>query len=321
MILADKILNLRKRSGWSQEELADKLAVSRQSISKWESAQSIPDISKLLEMARIFGVSTDYLLRDELEQADATGTDEVPPVPIVTMQEARDYMQSGVAQGKWVGIGVALCILSPVLLILLAGLAEYTRRLSEAAASGIGVTVLLLMVAAAVALFIVNDMKNKRFEYLQKDSFMLEYGVSGLVKEMRKANEKSYTLMIIIGVALCILCPIPLVIAGVMEASDLSCIYFTCLLLVLVAIAVFLFIYSVCIRSCFDRLLREGEFDREAIERNRHSEHFGGFYWPLVTAIYLGWSFLSDDWRITWVIWPIAGLLFAGISALLHRED
>ena len=61
MILADKIIALRKKAGWSQEELAGQLGVSRQSVSKWEGAQSIPDMDKLLQLSRIFGVSTDYL--------------------------------------------------------------------------------------------------------------------------------------------------------------------------------------------------------------------------------------------------------------------
>ena len=51
MILADKIINLRKKNGWSQEELAEKLGVSRQSISKYESAQSIPDLDKILKLS------------------------------------------------------------------------------------------------------------------------------------------------------------------------------------------------------------------------------------------------------------------------------
>ena len=59
MILADKIISLRKKAGWSQEELAEQLGVSRQSVSKWEGAQSIPDMDKLLQLSRIFGVSTD----------------------------------------------------------------------------------------------------------------------------------------------------------------------------------------------------------------------------------------------------------------------
>ena len=64
MILADKIVRLRKKQGLSQEELAEKLDVSRQAISKWESAHSVPDLEKILQLGYIFGVSTDYLLKD-----------------------------------------------------------------------------------------------------------------------------------------------------------------------------------------------------------------------------------------------------------------
>lgn len=67
MILADKIIEERKKNGWSQEELAEKLGVSRQSVSKWESAQSVPDLNRILNMSKIFGVSTDYLLKDEID--------------------------------------------------------------------------------------------------------------------------------------------------------------------------------------------------------------------------------------------------------------
>ena len=67
MILADKIIELRKKNGWSQEELAEKLGVSRQAVSKWEGAQSVPDIQRILEMSRLFSVSTDYLLKDDMD--------------------------------------------------------------------------------------------------------------------------------------------------------------------------------------------------------------------------------------------------------------
>ena len=65
MILADKIMEERKKNGWSQEELADKLSVSRQAVSKWERAQSVPDLQRVIQLAEIFNVSTDYLLKDE----------------------------------------------------------------------------------------------------------------------------------------------------------------------------------------------------------------------------------------------------------------
>ena len=62
MILAEKIIMLRKKKGWSQEELAMRLGVSRQSVSKWESTASIPDLDKIITLSEVFGVSTDYLL-------------------------------------------------------------------------------------------------------------------------------------------------------------------------------------------------------------------------------------------------------------------
>lgn len=54
MFLADKIINLRKKAGWSQEELAGRLGVTRQSVSKWEGAQSVPDIEKSCSSADCF---------------------------------------------------------------------------------------------------------------------------------------------------------------------------------------------------------------------------------------------------------------------------
>ncbi len=63
MNIADRILNLRKSKGISQEELADKMGVSRQSVSKWESEQSTPDVEKIILMSEFFEVTTDYLLK------------------------------------------------------------------------------------------------------------------------------------------------------------------------------------------------------------------------------------------------------------------
>ena len=62
MIFADKLIDLRKKNRWSQEELAEKLNVSRQAVSKWEGAQSVPDMGRIIQLSELFGVSTDYLL-------------------------------------------------------------------------------------------------------------------------------------------------------------------------------------------------------------------------------------------------------------------
>ena len=64
MIFAEKIITLRKRNGWSQEDLAARVNVSRQAVAKWEVSQSIPSLDKIVQLSLIFGVTTDYLLKD-----------------------------------------------------------------------------------------------------------------------------------------------------------------------------------------------------------------------------------------------------------------
>ena len=65
MKLSEKILSLRKARNMSQEELADRLGVSRQAVSRWEVGSALPDASNILQISRLFGVSADYLLNDE----------------------------------------------------------------------------------------------------------------------------------------------------------------------------------------------------------------------------------------------------------------
>lgn len=67
MKLSDKIIQLRKANGWSQEDLAERLNISRQSISRWEGATAQPDAANILQLSKLFGVTADYLLNDEYE--------------------------------------------------------------------------------------------------------------------------------------------------------------------------------------------------------------------------------------------------------------
>lgn len=70
MTFADKLIRLRRKNGMSQEELAEKLGVSRQAISKWEGLLSVPDLQNVLKISELFNVSTDYLLKDSIEDSE-----------------------------------------------------------------------------------------------------------------------------------------------------------------------------------------------------------------------------------------------------------
>lgn len=148
-------MTLRKRAGWSQEELAAQLGVSRQSVSKWEGAQSVPDMQKVVQMSRLFGVTTDYLLREELGEPEPAPAETDAPLRCVTMEQATDYLALRQAAAPKLAAATLLCVLSPAALLLLAALSDRPgAAISENAAAGIGLCVLLVLVAAAVAVFI-----------------------------------------------------------------------------------------------------------------------------------------------------------------------
>ena len=84
MTLPDKIIKLRKEKGWSQEDLAEKLNVSRQAISRWENGTALPDAQNVLQISKLFHVTTDYLLNDDYESDN-----DIPPVRMAT-QETED---------------------------------------------------------------------------------------------------------------------------------------------------------------------------------------------------------------------------------------
>lgn len=191
MILADKIITLRKKAGWSQEELASQLGVTRQSVSKWEGAQSVPDLDKVVQMSRLFGVSTDYLLKDELEEEEFVESEaDETPLRRVTMEQAARYLALRKACAPKIALAVAMCIVSPVVIIFLSAMADAgLGGISEDLAAGLGVSVILVLVAIAVGMFLSCGAKTKEFDFLEKEPFETEYGVSGMVRERRKAYE------------------------------------------------------------------------------------------------------------------------------------
>ncbi len=313
MILADKIIKLRKKNGWSQEELAEKMEVSRQAVSKWEGAQSVPDLEKILRLSNLFGVTTDYLLKDELEAEEFTDSDADSVLRKVSMEEANEYLNFSEWSAKRIAAATALCILSPLALILLT-FAWSNSLILDAVVVPVGLLVLFLMVAAAVGMFIYCGFKNSQYEFLDSGEFETEYGVHGMVSEKKKAFRHDYIKMNISAVVICILAPVPMIVSSVTYNSAAFYATFT-LLFLAVAFAVMLFVYSGIRNGNMNRLLKEGAFSKK--QKNQLREVIETCYWLLVTAIYLGWSFISGDWNITWIVWPVAGLLSIVLDLLL----
>ena len=322
MMLADKIVTLRKRAGWSQEELAAQLGVSRQSVSKWEGAQSVPDMQKVVQMSRLFGVTTDYLLKEELGEPEPAPAESDAPLRRVTMEQAADYLAQRQAAAPKLALATLLCVLSPVALLLLAALSDRPgAALSENAAAGIGLCVLLVLVAAAVAVFITCAAQVKAYAFLETEPFETAYGVTGMVRERRAAAAPEHTRGKVAGTVLCILSAVPLFIAVCLNGPDLLYVAAVCLLLVLAGVGSALFVYGGVYQAAMDRLLEEGDYVRPRKRQNGVVGAISSIYWLTVTAAYLLWTF-GPWWdaqpQDTWILWAVAGVLYGAVMALVR---
>ena len=324
MILADKIIDLRKKAGWSQEELAEKLAVTRQSVSKWEGAQSIPDMDKVVQMSRLFGVTTDYLLKDEIETAEPTVTedDRRPPLRRVTIGEASDYLALRRAAAPKMALATMLCIFSPIALIGLAAVSELSASIfpvREGVAAGIGLCALLILVAVAVVLFMDCGNKAKEYDFLEKEPFETEYGVTGMVKERQKAFKPTYDHMNTIGTVLCVLSVLPLFATMAFTVGvDFFMTMAVCLLLAVVGIGVYFFVYGGTIYSSMEKLLEEGDYTRREKSQKNITGPVSVIYWLVATAIFMIYTFGpkgNGQPRYSWIIWAVAGVLYAAVLA------
>ena len=326
MILADKIINLRKKNGWSQEELAEKLGVTRQSISKYEGAQSIPDLDKILKLSEIFGVTTDYLIKDELEeeeyapsQMQENESESDRSVHKVTMEMANEYLQIIDWTAGKTAFATMLCILSPIVLLMLGAMSEMPNyHISENAAAGIGICVLIVLIAIAVTIFILCGMKTKKYEYMEKEDIETAYGVSGMVKEKRDAYHSMYVTQLVIGIACCICSVIPLFGTLAVSESDFYMVSAVCMLLALVAIGTYFIVRSAAKMNAMNQLLEEEDYTRQKKHENKKMSGPVMVYWLIATAIYLAWSFTTNDWDRTWIIWPVVGVLFPAFYAIVN---
>lgn len=315
MIFADKLIRLRKKMGLSQEELAFKMNVSRQAVSKWESTQSIPDLDNVLQLSALFNVSTDFLLKDELESEDAVSEESL--VRVLLLDEVKEYLAHAKKVALKTALGTLLCILSPVILIVLSILSDSSVGvISSPLAVIIGLGVLFVFVITAVILFITTSFSDDKYDNIIKKDFTLEYGANSVIKEKKSNFKNKYNICILLGVILCVSSPVALIVSAFID--NLYAIAFSLMLLFLmVSVAVFMFVF-VCIRwSSFEKVLNDEVYK---MKNNKKENMISRIIWLLATIIYLSVSFAFGYWHLTWIIWIIAALVQA-IVLVVYKEE
>ena len=325
MTLADKIIELRKKKGWSQEELAEKLDVSRQSVSKWESGQSLPDMNRIIALSDLFGVSVDTLVRDEprASEEEPRAEESEKPLRTVPMKEAQDFLLHKRTSSLRIAIGVLLCVLSPICLILFSALqgAGYWAMTEEQAA-GMGLLALFFPVGVAVALFVLSGISGKPFEYLTTECIDVEHGVKTYVREERAREQSKLNAQLVAGIVLCVLSSVSIFVAMLMPegtgvAKDFRYAVASAVLLLFVAVGACFIVLSSIRRGGYSALLEEGDHTRASKKDSSFVETIDSVYWTLITAGYLTYSFITKDWGRSWIVWPIAAMIYAAIRTVI----
>ncbi len=292
MNFSENLQSLRKSSGISQEQLAERLGVSRQAVSKWETDGGYPETDKIIQLCDMFGVTMDELIKG--------------PVAVDKAEIRKKYDRHYNAFAKGIATGVMLIIAGPALSTLFSDLFRGSPAEALATAS-----VLILAVAGIIPLIIfgIKDAAFKRANPSVPEIYT--------AKERERFDTKVFPYLIAGGVLLIFL--------GIILTSDAVPNGFKNFgaspMLFSVAAAVWLFIYGGIMHAKFDiKKYNRGigdeliikDTDSEEVVRKKRRERVAntacGVIMLTATAVYLGIGFLAGIWDPSWVVFPLCGI-------------
>ena len=297
MSLSENLQNLRKIKNMSQEELAEKLNVSRQAVSKWESGSGYPETEKIIAICEIFDCSMDELVKGKISQ------------DIKSDKSDYDLIMTKTTKGITLGITLILIGVSIMLTIL-----GFSNEGNEERFALIGVVAVLIGVVFAVPLFIVNGTKIDNFK---KKNPMVANVYSE--EEMEKAQSK-YTTLLTIGISIILIgVVVMMTLLGfkVLGENTLP----VAILMYFVTIGVSLIVYSGKMKEKFDI----EQYNKNNTEESKKEEEkvgkICGVIMMIATMIFLAWGFITNMWHINWIVFPIGGILCGIVSTILKKSS
>ena len=244
------------------------------------------------------------------------------PRRTITMEDTKQFLHDKARQAFQVAFGVLLCIVSPVGIII-----SEAVHINEL----IGVLALFLCIVVAVGMFVFSGISIKKWDFLKQEPCSLDFETTNYVHEKKDYNRGIFALFLVIGIGLCILSVIPVIIFGEinlhLQAVNLESMG-AAFLLLFVAIGVFLIVYGSMIYGSFDELLKVN--DVRTVGGNYVPEQKEQYmtpamttimevYWPTITCIYLIWSFLTFEWWVSWIIWPVAAIVHSILKSIFRK--
>ncbi len=289
MSFSDNLRILRKREQMSQEALAEKLHVSRQAVSKWESEQGYPEMETLIEISNLFHCSIDHLIKDSLVEST------LEEINMKALYE-KQYKQFSLLST----LGIA-SILSGVSLYLPLAFLFPTEKTEF-----IPTVVFMAFIAVGVIAFIIAgtamDSFKKRHKEIPSDMY------SNIEKDQ---FNKKFSLAMATGVGLILIGVILQVLIDATIMEELASFMF----MVCITTAVSIFVYYGTQKSKFETLEVSTEQKSKETKMELIIGCICGIVMIIATIIFFLWSFLYAAWQISWIVFPIGGLI-CGIVTL-----
>lgn len=230
----------------------------------------------------------------------------------LTDHQVEEFLEDRKDFARKISFGVAVAIMSAVPLIFLQGM----RFISEDLSSAIGVGLLIIMIAFAVSIFIPQGMKISKYSEFEFKDIEMSTQKKLQVEKEEERYQDIYRRKLSIGIPLCVVAVLPVIFISILfEEQETLLLTAVCFLLIVIAIGVKMIVEGSILNDSYSILLQKGDYRNKKI--NTLLDSIGGVYWTLAAVIYLLWSFLTWDWHITWMVWPIAGVMYGLISAIV----
>jgi hypothetical protein len=241
---------------------------------------------------------------------------------VVKLDEAREYVKDRTAAALRTAVGVMLCILCPVGELVIGENMGYR---------GMGILSLFIILAVGIGLFIYNSVSGEKWSWMEKTPCAVEFGTIDEINRARENYRPLKAIFLCAGITICLLA---LGIAGAIDEmryfrniDDVEGLFF----LVFVALGVCLIVYGAVRDNAFTDILKlndsktvGGNFvdsQKTAKRLTKTGQIVMSVFWPTVTCIYFIWSFVTMDWYITWIVWPLAPVFKMLIEAIFSDTN
>lgn len=276
----------------------------------------IAEFGSLDEVAPVLGIDAEMGRASAPARSPVSGDNQLRAASPLDPNRALRYADAVRSSRVGRAAAMALFILSPVPLLLLLAMFGDEPEPASSAAAGVGVVAILVLVLIGVLLNMRRGSRLAEFQDIQNHDFVPTARIKSVAEDLRATYGRQMSRGWMIAVSLWVLSAVP-VIALSLTAGDNSALPLVgvVLALTMVATGVVVSTMTTWADSVAEILLQEATEDDEAAMPPAIRAVLA-VYWPVVVAIFLAWSFLGDAWGQSWVIWPIAGVLYAGVLAL-----